>query len=779
VAPVQKPLQWVVIAAAMTSVAVPAPAAVPDPKAAAALAAPAAELIPAAAITPAIRHAVANGATSIIARILADGNDTGLAYPPVVGLKMVGFEDVPARRMTYEEAVYEHEYKNVSQLVPEMSGGMPTGRFVPGTVRVPVKSTKVGTRSVERLVPDPKGTETMKWPKHERSGPDVYISNVFGFNGMALYVLARSGLGGHDATKRLAAALDERIGEFGIPDLTFDVAWLAAGFAALGPDSPHADLARRLASKLIDGQIREKGEPNGLWGPVCIHSAYAAKLVEFSEGLRRELEEVIPKRFDAAPAAQQQAMIKQSQEIRTVRNEILRGLQGASPYAVRMLDITKPFPVTQQALLPALPYFIYNRVISDVESTAAAAFALGEAARHGLVPKETQRVAIRGKKMHPPERPEATIRLAAEKLAAHVGDDGGVSGLVRQAVNTGFEKSKMTYHEVPFKGSHPALIDVQTACSCASGQAALEAFARLDEKAADVSAAARDRARHRAVAIAERWYRETSPEFKKPWADVYASFTVSKDDLIKSGDLPLPEPASPPVADLPWGGIAARYEIVPALLGACGGATGAALVEEPLYRQIAYRLVSLQNGNGQWQGVSHDMLSSGRDSLGLVFMANWWHRLLNHVPQQVPAIVPTPYSWLLGEARPRMGSHADLLDTSLYPTLASLVFLAASTDEPVDVAGIPLLPSPSAEAPAANGKPPVPPSVRAAAGVERPNVALASLSDAVLSAAGLKASEPPPAATGGKAPTPAAETKSADEPDAEGLGTIDDLLQGK
>lgn len=776
---VRKSLPWLTLAVATTSLTPPTMAAVPDSKAAAALAAPAAELIPAAALAPAIRQAVANGATSIIARILADGNDTGLAYPPVVGLKLVGYEDVPARRVTYEEAVYEHEFKNVSQLVPEVSGGMPTGRFVPGTVRVPVKSTKVGTRSVERLVPDPKGTETMKWPKQERSGPDVYFSNVLGFNGMALHVLARSGLGEHDAAKRLAAALGERIGEFGIPDLTFDVAWLAAGFAALGPDSPHADLARRLAGKLIDGQIREKGEPQGLWGPVCVHSAYAAKLVEFSEGLRRELEEVIPKRLEATPPAQQQAMIKQSQEMRNVRNEILRGLQTASPYAVRMLDITKPFPVTQQALLPALPYYIYNRVVSDVESTAAAAFALGEAARHGLVPEETERVAIRGKKIHPPERSEATFRLAAEKLASHVGDDGSISGLVRQAVNTGFEKSKMPYHEVPFKGPHPALIDVQTACSCASGQAALEALARLDERAADLSAAARDRARHRAVAIAERWYRETSPDFKKPWADVYASFTVSKDDLTKSGDLPMPESAFPTVPDLPWGGIAARYEIVPALLGAFGGATGAALVEKPLYRQIAYRLVSLQNGDGQWQGVSHDMLSSGRDSLGLVLMADWWHRLLNHVPQQVPAIVPTPYSWLLGEARPRMGSHAQFMDGGLYPTLASLVFLTASTDEPVDVAGIPLLPASSTTEPVANGTPPVPPTVRAATAVERPNVALASLSDAVLSAAGLKANTPPPASTAGQDATPAADKKSADAANDEELGTIDDLLQGK
>jgi hypothetical protein len=40
--------------------------------------------------------------------------------------------------------------------VREVSAGHPTGRFVPVRVRALVKSTKVGTRMVERLVPDPK-----------------------------------------------------------------------------------------------------------------------------------------------------------------------------------------------------------------------------------------------------------------------------------------------------------------------------------------------------------------------------------------------------------------------------------------------------------------------------------------------------------------------------------------------------------------------------------------------------------------------------------------------
>lgn len=765
-----------------------------DAKAVAAtLASPSSAQIPVAALEPAVRQAVATGAASIVARVLADPSGSGLAYPPSTSLAVVGTEEVPATRVTYEEAVYDHEYKDVEQLVPEVSAGQPTGRFVPGRVRVLVKSTKVGTRMVERLVPDPKGSETMKRPKYERSGPDIYPVNTLGFNGMALYVLARAGLGEHPATTRLARAIAEKLGEFGVSDLTFDVAWIAAGFAALGRDSPHAELARELAGKLIDGQIREKGEPQGLWGPVCINYPYAAKIVEYEQGLKYQLEEVVPKRIEAAPPQEKEAVIKHAQEMRKVSNELVRALRTVSPYATRMTEVTKPFPVTERVILPGMPHYVYNRVVSDVESTAAAAMALAEAARHGLMPKETARVAIRGKKVQYPEKADVTIRLAAEKLAAEVGGDGGVSGLVRQAVNTGFDKSKFPYHDVPFKGEHPPLIDVQTACSCAYGLAALESLAGLDPQAAKTSAAARERVRGRVAAIAERWYRETAPDFRKPWADVYASFTVSREELTKSAELPLPHPSSPPVAELPWGGVGARYAIVPALVAACGGATGAKPLDDPLCRQIAYRLVTLQDGNGQWQGVSYDLLSSARDAVGIAWSAVYWNLNLNHVPARAPSVVPTPFNWLLHHARPYqggyragIGGHAWHLDNAAQPTLASLVFLVAAADAPVGLAGVPILPEPDVERAApTDGKPAplqLPPTVRAATGVERPNTARPALAEGVLAAAGLDSAPPPPATVNPVAivdaagAAPAGKKPPTPEPVDKNLGTIDDLL---
>lgn len=71
-------------------------AAPPDAKTVAAvLSSPPPDKIPTPELAAAIRQAVANGIASIVARVLADGNDTGLAYPPFVGLSVVASRRFP------------------------------------------------------------------------------------------------------------------------------------------------------------------------------------------------------------------------------------------------------------------------------------------------------------------------------------------------------------------------------------------------------------------------------------------------------------------------------------------------------------------------------------------------------------------------------------------------------------------------------------------------------------------------------------------------------------
>lgn len=765
-----------------------------------ALATPAAEHIPSAQLELAVQQAAANGVATILARIMAIGNDTNLAYPPTTALKLVGDEVVAARRQQVEEAVYEEEWKDVEQLVPEKSGGALTGRFVRGKVHTLVKRTKVGTKTVERLFRDRNGTETMTVPKYERSGPDLYEPNLLGFNGMALYVLAKAGVGDHFAAKQLAKALDERMTEFGISDHTFEVAWLAAGFTALGPESKYRKRADDLIAKLIDGQIREKGDPQGLWGPVCIHYPYLAKLLEVQDQLRLELEVNLPKKIEAATPQQQAGLVKQGQELRKVSGEFDRACRSVASNGMRMKKVTEPYTVTDNARVPGLPYFIYNRVVADVEATALATFALAEAKRAGMLPKETSRIAIRGKKVAVPEKTASTLKLAAEKLSQSIGSEGGCSMLTLQAVNTAFDKCRIPIHEVPFKGEHPPLFNLETAASCAHGLAALESLAVIDSDAVEPHAAERDRARKRVQAIAERWYGESAPGVRKqkPWPTVYEKFSVSQAALKESELLQLPTMESPPVEQLPWGGFAAQYSLLPAFASLFDAGDAQKVLQDGLYRRLAYRLIGLQDVNGQWQCIAHDPLSGSRDALALNAIAKRFHTSLNHTSVFNIKQDPLPFQMLLlhwrgVELQRGVVSNDSARDRGVFATLASLVLLLEGVDGPLSLDGVVLRPEStgageaSVEAEAGKAQQPgETPALKAVTGADRPNAALAALFEGVLVAKQIKPAEAPAAgAAPDREPPAEADTTQADkEPSAskpeekdDGLGSVDDLLE--
>jgi hypothetical protein len=729
----------------------------------AALAVPPASRIPAAQLRPAVEQAVANGVASLMARILADGNDFGLAFPPRVTRSRVGMKKVPARREMVTVDVFEHDYAEVDQLVPEVSAGVPTGRFVRDKVKVRTKSRKVGTKQVERLIRDPEGTYSIEVPEYGPGGPDVYELNLPGFNGMALWVLASAGQAQHPATDRLASGLSELIDKFGISDHTFDVAWMAAGFTALGADSPHAGLAQDLVAKLVDGQVREKGGGRGLWGPVCINYGYFSKLFEMQDALRQEVEVKLPQAIEAAPPQQRAALANRGKEVMRVLRDVQKAYKNAASLGTRLMDVTEPYRGVEQSIIPGLPLYIYNRVVVDVESTAVAAFALAEARRAGMLPAETQRAQFRGKKLHPGEKTEAALKLAGEQMAASIAADGGCPSLVRQGVNTGFDKSSLKIGGVPFTGTHPGLFEIETAVTDVSGQAALEFLAAAAPGPLAAAEQPRERARARAAAIAERWYAASASGYAaKAWPSVYDRYHISHADLAKSADLPQP-PLEPQAVDaLPWGRGAAFFEIVPQFAGLFAADRGAALLENDLFRQIAYRLVSLQDGDGQWKGPRANPLSSGCDALAMQGMAARFHTVLTN-GKQLKAADPVTFQFLL---RPAWAPDYDFLpDNGSYATLTSLALLVRAVDGPVDLTGVTVVP----EATEQTGGEPLSPA-KAAALAKRPNAARSDLYAAVLGGQRVGAAAAPAAAAAEPATVPA-EEKAGEE-----IGTLDELL---
>ncbi|MFM8290690.1 MAG: hypothetical protein ACKOC4_03200 [Planctomycetia bacterium] len=738
-----------------------------------ALRSPPAEAIPAAELQPAIEAAVANGVASVMARILAEGNESGLAYPPRVTRKVIGTKSVPARRVSYEHPVYEVEYADVEQLVPETSAGQPTGGFVRKKVRVPVRQKVVGKQTREHLVPDPEGKETMQVAEYGPGGPDVYEANQFGLNGMALYVLARAGHANHEATERLAQSLSEKISAYGAPDTTFDVAWLAAGFTALGKDSIHAWQAEKLVSKLIDGQIREKGDPRGLWGPVCIHYPYFAKLFEMQGQLHQQLEVELPKMLERTPPQQQEALIKQGKEMRKVYFDFLKAYRAASSQGARMMEITRAWAADEQTVLPGLPLYVYNRVVADVDSTAAALFALAAAEKAGMLPDETERVAIRGRKVHAPEKTEATLKLAGAALGEAIAKDGGCRALTLQAINRGFEKSRLPIPGLPWKDAWPPLLDLETGITCASGLVAVEALATLDPDAAKPVAERREPMRDRVLALAQRWYDDAAVGSSVRWHAPLDTVKVTDGDLAKSPTLSLPKAESRPAADLPWGGRAASYAVLPGFAVAFGEAEGDRRLEHPVFRKVAFRLVGLQDAHGQWTAPA-DWFSSGEASLALERYAAALHKQFQVTAPKDPKHEFTFHQLIYGHL-------ASNEDGQRFATLASLLFLLPSIDGPAKLAGVPILPEPAAaetEGDTPAKKQPLPPATAAARGVERPNAARAALFDAILAALEVK---PPAAAPVAAAPPAKPEAAAPAEPappaEDDGLGKVEDLLK--
>lgn len=752
------------------------------------LATPAAELIKEEFLAPAVRQAVANGVATLMARMTAEGNEHGLAFPPNQTMIVIAMEKVPAKRVKVEEAVYEHEYADVERLVPVIESGQPTGRFRREMQKTIVKSKKVGTTTVERLRPAKDGTETIDQPKYGPGGPAAWGVNVPGLNGMALYVLAKAGLGKHPATVKHAAALAEHASEdMGLPDSTFDVAWMAAGFAALGPDSPHEQLARRLIEKLLDGQIRQKGDVEGLWGPVCVNYGYFGKLVSLGQTVRQELDVNLPKKMEAASPAEQKKLVAMGKDMAAFNDKYEKTRRDVFRAGMRMLGIQSSYSFENRAMLPGLPFNAYQWVFSDVESTEAATFAIAAAKQAGLLPKETDRLMIKGKNIHPPVKTDGVVKAAARRLAEAIDDDGGASALAFSAANKGFEKTDFPAASFASpEATMPTMFNMETACTSVAAQDSLESLVAADGSLDKQLAEPRKRARDRAARIAARWYKESATPATAAWQGMYPAMKVSHADLKKSVVLELPASSDTAVESLPWGSAGCLYRIVPGFRGLFAGAEAKPRFDDDLFRQLAYRLVALQDQNGQWSTAGILFFSTATESLSIGRTAEHWHKSLNRDPP-VNINLPDPANYaMMLHPHGWCTSGASGIDAAAFPTLASLLFLLESIDRPVSLDGIPILPEPSTE-PAKEadaGKPPARLSpVEAARRVVRPNVPRQELFDAIVGtwsrnkaaaeAAPAKPEEKPSAEREKKAEK---KEQKADEED-DGLGKFEDLLE--
>jgi hypothetical protein len=324
------------------------------------------------------------------------------------------------------------------------------------------------------------------------------------------------------------------------------------------------------------------------------------------------------------------------------------------------------------------------------------------------------------------------------------------------------------------------LFDVATACTGVAAQAAVEWLAEADPELVKVLDPARKAARERARRIAARWYAESAVPAAPVWQGVYQTTTVSHADLKKSATVPAPAKAAD-VDALPMGPAGCLYRIVPGFRGLfTDKASAKERLADGLFRQVAYRLVVLQDQNGQWSSPGNQFLSSALEALNIARAADQQHAALSRGPGKINLPDPLPYEALLTARLPQLlPSGAVHPDAAAFATLASLVFLVDGLEKPVSLEGIPIHPATATEPPKEPGDaapPPVPwaAPADAARSVARPNAALQPLVDAVTTTTNSRIPAAPQADAGQPGKAPATPVKKPDGEDD--VGTFEDLL---
>lgn len=575
------------------------PAAVP--KAYLELVRPAAEHIPEAELQQAMALAVRAGVLRLIERASEPQNEGGLIYPPHAAWRSTGTKTVEQRYRIEKRNLYEE--KEVEQLMPVRDEyGTITG-YAPKKVKVRVSDKVVGTIDVE--VPDEQGplTRQITVATGDRSR-QMLPRGWYGMNGQGLYLLCRVGLGRSATVGRMATELERLLAAHGMPDTTWDIAWLAMGFmAAAEADAKHAPRATTLVNRLLDGVLTEgdrRSPARGLWGPVCINHEMLARFFQLRLDLDKLLAEAenVP---ENASKAQRAAKQKEYVQISQALGELARVLRDVAQQGRRLADIEKNFSLNEDIITAGLSHYIYNRMIVDLDSTAVAALALEEAGRRKLLPAETPRPTLLGRQvLKNGIRSREALQEAWRAVLGLAGKEGNYDTGAQLVPIRAYE-GVANLLEVPLTTPLPPLLRPETWRSNLSAAAALRALSgalgRPPARGSESDAVAK--VGQRAAEAVQAWLAADPNAKGFRWP--HAGETDALADLEKNKGWPQPAPPVKkplPVAELSPGYLASPRELLePLLVLHRDGADAAAA------RQIAYRLIIEQRATGEWAAL--------------------------------------------------------------------------------------------------------------------------------------------------------------------------------
>lgn len=460
------------------ALAAPAPKTAPVPPRAVIV--PPADQLDPVALQWAVRSCVAQGVAFLTNRAATDAN--GWVVPPIRTHRLIGYTNQVLRYSERSTPLYEYESYTVYERRP--GADSQSARTLQPVTRRRVKRVIDPDGGPKQMFRDVNGpiVREVQVPVYDKTGPDLWPHGAIGQNALALYALLKSGVSPQEPVLSiLAEGLIRLVKDYGVPDATWDLAWLTAGLSRW-PDETAREAANACASKLLDGQILD-GAARGLWGPACINIPLLAAAYQHEQDL-------------AARQAKTALAAKEKPDSRTralaasdAANDLLffqRNMKRIAMLALAFDQIDAPYidvgeEEFQKIRVTGLPRYIFNQTSADLESTTLTLLALREAADAKCLPRETWRPKMEGATGVPrAEQADAILARTANALKNLQLRTGDWHACILHQPVTAFNKMAKMMPGLPVDPkSFSPLPSPQTPLTTLQGYAALVEIGRI------------------------------------------------------------------------------------------------------------------------------------------------------------------------------------------------------------------------------------------------------------------------------------------------------------
>lgn len=569
-----------------------------------------------AALQKAMNESVRAGVLFLVEELLDPANESGLIYPPHAARNKIGERTVTIRYSKEKRPIFEQ--KKVERLVPVRDEYGDITGYEKKMVEVRASDKIVGWTEVE--VRDSEGSieRDITVPIFDHSNR-MLPRGWWGMNAQGLLLLCRTGLANSPEARRMSDELEGMIELYGPPDFTWDLAWMAMAWMtltdAVTDRAAAAALAERrdmLIGRLIDGAALSGGSRNpvqGLWGPVAINHELQAKFFDIELEIQKLYNEVQTALDAATTDRQRQTLTQKIRAIAKALGEVQRINKTISQRGRRLSEVDMPWKMADDLKSTGLSFYIYNRDLTDIDSTAVAAMAINAAFERELIPEITPRIPVQGRTIMKGLASEQVLEATYASLLNLADTTGSFdSGSVMYPISA--------YDDIPNLAGVPLAVRLPTLLrpeTWHSNVSALAAIRRLEPVVGERAARRvrnRDEVvtanRERCLAIVEA-YLASDPHHDE-WAGPHAGESDSLEALAATHGWPQAaerdqrRKQATPIEDLSVGYPRSPRALLEPLTVLHHAPDDSSLGDAA--RKLAYRLMIEQQPEGSWMPLS-------------------------------------------------------------------------------------------------------------------------------------------------------------------------------